>query len=764
MIAPVSSYSFGDVRVDVASFRVERDGRAVPLEPKAFDLLVLLLAADGRVVTKQEILESVWKDTAVTDNALTRIVAQLRRALGDDAREAKYIETVPTRGYRWIAPVWHEAAALPVASARAPAASPGPQAPRTRARGRMVVAVAGAALALLVAAVVFIAGRRPSPDDMIVDWLMPAQLTVSPGLDAFPAWSPDGRLIAYASDRSGAFEIVVRALAAGADVRALTSDGQQNVEPAWSPDGEFIAYHSMARGGVWIVPATGGVTRQVSDFGSHPAWSPDGRRIAFQSDALADIAPSAFGANPPSTLWVIDRDGANAHRVTEPGDPPGGHGTPTWSPDGRFLAFATYGVGLSALWTLPATGGRPTLVTGAGGPVFDPVFSADGRWLLYTSGASVLWRLRVDPDTGRPLGDPMPIGTPGVANARFLALSRDGRQVAFVAMSMRSNLWQVRLTPGGDAAGPPSALTNDTSRRKTMPVFSPDGGRLAFSSSRPGAGSEIWAMDADGRSAFALTTTVEQTGGDPLFSHVAPSWFPGGAKIGYLLSGSAGSAFAAVDVMSRRETRLVPFSETPVGAAGLTTTVGPDVRLSPDGTEIAYSRPDAVRGQPRLFVQSVAGGASRPLTTGEWPEAFPAWSPDGKTIAFEWRHDTQGTQVAVVPASGGAPRAITSDRGEHWVRGWAPDGDRVVFAANRGGVWNVWWASTRTGETRQVTRETTPGGYVRYPIWSPRGDQIVYERGEVAGNVWISDVPEPGGAASRHWQARRAADRRGGRR
>ena len=79
---------FDDVRVDTAGFRVERGGRAVALEPKAFDLLVLLLERQGQVVTKQEILDAVWRQTAVTDNALTRIVAHLRKALGDDARDA----------------------------------------------------------------------------------------------------------------------------------------------------------------------------------------------------------------------------------------------------------------------------------------------------------------------------------------------------------------------------------------------------------------------------------------------------------------------------------------------------------------------------------------------------------------------------------------------------------------------------------------------------------------------------------------------------
>jgi DNA-binding winged helix-turn-helix (wHTH) protein len=93
------------LRVDTTAYRAERDGTPVALEPKAFDLLVFLLANAGQLVTKQRILDEVWGGAAVSDNALTRVIAQLRKAIGDDAREAKYLETVPTRGYRWIAPV-----------------------------------------------------------------------------------------------------------------------------------------------------------------------------------------------------------------------------------------------------------------------------------------------------------------------------------------------------------------------------------------------------------------------------------------------------------------------------------------------------------------------------------------------------------------------------------------------------------------------------------------------------------------------------------
>lgn len=98
-------YQFDDVRVELDSFRVFKAGEPVALEPKAFEALIFLLERRGRLVTKDELLDGVWKDAFVTPNALTRIVAQLRRALGEDARAARYIETVPTRGYRFIAEV-----------------------------------------------------------------------------------------------------------------------------------------------------------------------------------------------------------------------------------------------------------------------------------------------------------------------------------------------------------------------------------------------------------------------------------------------------------------------------------------------------------------------------------------------------------------------------------------------------------------------------------------------------------------------------------
>jgi DNA-binding winged helix-turn-helix (wHTH) protein len=110
-----SRFRWDDCVLDLDAYRLERAGVPVALEPKAFNLLALMVQRPGHLFTKQELFDLVWPGTAVTDHALTRIVAQIRRVLGDEAREARYLETVPTRGYRWIRPVEEVHASPPVA-------------------------------------------------------------------------------------------------------------------------------------------------------------------------------------------------------------------------------------------------------------------------------------------------------------------------------------------------------------------------------------------------------------------------------------------------------------------------------------------------------------------------------------------------------------------------------------------------------------------------------------------------------------------------
>ena len=286
-----------------------RTDAPVTLEPKAFAVLRLLVERAPQVVDKAEIFAVVWKDTAVTDNALTRIVAQLRRALGDDARDPRYIATVSARGYRLLPEVRRlDAQASPAAGADAGGTGPpraGAPAPRRRdANRRWLVAGAIAALVLISIAGAYVAMRRTASaaaaaavaqaakgslgnlDLAVAASLGPEQLTAATGYDGYVAYSPDGATIAYSSDRSGALEIYVEGLAEGSAPTSLTrGTGHQAIQPAWSPDGRLIAYTELAGSGIWIVPSRGGTARKITEWGAHPTWSPDGRRIAFQSRA-----------------------------------------------------------------------------------------------------------------------------------------------------------------------------------------------------------------------------------------------------------------------------------------------------------------------------------------------------------------------------------------------------------------------------------------------------------------------------------------------
>ena len=147
---------FGDVYVDFGRMTVKRSGAIIAIEPKVFDLLRFLIANRERVVTKEELLDALWRETFVAPNALTRAVAQLRKALGDDADEPRYIETVAKRGYRFIAPVAIEAGAAPEVVPAEVSTSP-------RWRPSVMVLIAVAVVAILGIGVAVLVARRIAP-------------------------------------------------------------------------------------------------------------------------------------------------------------------------------------------------------------------------------------------------------------------------------------------------------------------------------------------------------------------------------------------------------------------------------------------------------------------------------------------------------------------------------------------------------------------------------------------------------------------------
>ena len=727
-------YRFDDLEVDPAAFQARKSGAPLPLEPKAFEVLVHLAGSGGRLMSKAELQARVWPGTAVSEGTLTRLIAQLRRSLGDDAREARYIQTVPTRGYRFLArlePAAGSRASPETGEGAAPAGTaPDPAPPPLEARrpGRRRFARAGLGFAGALAVVALVASLpRPAPAPERGGRTSGRILvSIARGFNAYPAFSPDGSAVAYTSDQTGALEIWVRPLAPGSREVQVTRDGQHDLQPAWSPDGRHIAFASARRGGVWVAPALGGVPRQLTRFGSRPVWSPAGDTIAFlSSDAVALDAPGSV----TSRIWLVSAAGGDPRPLTERGDPPGGHRSASFSPDGRRLSFLAG----SAVWLVDLATGRRRPVDALGaGPMGLPregrppspgalvageaVWSPDGRFLVGVGRRAyetVLWRS--DVESGRLEESPALLTTEPTQSLKHVAVSPDGRRLAYALVTFDTDLHTLPLGPDGAPAGPPRPLLPRLASRKQVPLFSPDGRRLSFGLWQPGEGSLTWTSSADG-------TGPAPAGTRPAFG--AASWSPEGRLV-VLAKDEGGHRLVERDPGSGRERVL---RDLPPAAWA---------RLSPDGREVAF-----MCGGDRLFTVCAAGlerGEPRRLVESGSGAGWPVWSPDGRTLAVEL-FDGEDTQVGLVPRAGGEPRRLTRQPGQSWPHSWTPDGRRVVFAGQRAGVWNVYWVDVRTGEERRLTDYDRPTRHARYPTWSPTGDQVVYEYGDLSGNVWVAPL------------------------
>ncbi|MGE0812511.1 MAG: winged helix-turn-helix domain-containing protein [Vicinamibacterales bacterium] len=716
----MARYRFADVELDVDRFVVTRAGQRRALEPKALEVLRVLVERPGRLVSRDELLDAAWPGVAVTPNALTRVVAQLRRELGDEAGDAKYIETVPTRGYRFIAPVDVLPAAVsagPVvpAPARGPAspaygeppplAVPAPGMHRRRVGWASVALAAGAAA--VVAAVLLARSGPPVPAaPATADPAPIARIAGEAGEVSAAIFSPDGRWLALVSDRSGDDEIYRRDLSAATST-PVTADGMRNVHPSWSPDGSAIAYHSVIRKGIWVIPVAGGAARQVAALGSRPAWSPDGAWIAFQSDELlADMA------QPGSRLWIAPADGRGPARpLTTEGDPPGGHGAPLWAPSGAEVYFMAFRNGPIDIWSVRVATGLVTKRTSA--------LSFRLQALVPTpSGLSA-----IGPDRfmgartllSVPVGDEAPLSPLPTILADLpddilgLSLAPGGRTAAVVVADYRKAVRAVPVTAAGAPRGEPRTIGDGG-----HPAVSPDGAWVAYD-----RGAEVHVVAIDGSA-----DRVVRTGGRRA---AYPTWRS--ARSLFLLRWTGlEPVLVDVDLETGAVTDRVRLPEAATFP-----------RVAPDGDTLLVTL-----GEPldSLLKGSVSAGTYAPWTALDG-YAFGVWSPDGRLIALE-RKVGPDMPMYVADARTLAARPVSAPRGQYWPGSFSPDGKYIATAVvGPDGVWNIESIEVATGARIPVTHATSTRVVGRYPAWSPRGDLIVYDETTTAGAPYLLTLTRP---------------------
>src|SRR5262245_30707085 len=727
-----SAFLFDDLRVERAMFRAFKAGNAIQLEPKAFRLLLFLIENRGRLIEKVEILQAVWNGTHVTENALASEIAKLRRALGDDSKTPKYIQTVRTLGYRFIAEVREQNSSeqtrsrtslsgssefdsAPHSSSQEHASSDAVvfQRQASSKAWRMRLAVIGIIVTLVVVALISLKIYHGSRSTATTLPVAIRQITTWPGMDFNPSFSPDEGSIAYSSDHNGSFEIYVRSLAPGAREVQLTTDGQQNFDPAWSPDGKRIAYYSMKRHGVFTMPALGGLAAQLTDFGSHPVWSPDGQWLAFQSVSSPDLDAVPMGS---STIWIVGSQGGAPKQVTHSGYPAGSHFAPAWSPDGKTIVFINFDTASPQVWTIALSGDKLQAITKHGtGDKSWPSYAAGGKSIYYNRGEA-LWKTPINSDNGMPAGEPVKVADLGSVVIRNATLSTSGKRIAYSASISADNLISFPISPiTSEPNGTSSFLTNQAGVRHVAPAFSPDGTKIAFSSRLRGGRFNVWTADAAGGNLSQVTIDGGRF----------PSWYPDGKQIAFLSDRQGQRKFWSIASVGGSEKSLFALdgAEMP--------------RLSPDATQFAFNI--TRDGIINVATVPVTGGEPKQLTYEKEMAGVPCWSPDGQFLALEIKRGDD-THIAVVPSKGGTPTQLTFERGQSWPYSWSPDGDKILFAGARDGVWNLWWVSRSDKTAKQLTRNTKLNVFFRYPAWSPRANQIVSEYSENRGNIYVMEI------------------------
>ena len=475
---------FGDFELDVLSGKLRREGRPVKIQPQPLRVLGVLLEQPGEIVSRESLRARIWGTSTFVefDQGLNYCIRQIRLALGDEASEPAYIETLPKQGYRFIAPIASNGHTPDPVPTLAPVPGPPPKKPHWKILGAALVLIAFVVAVALIRTTRSLAAREPAAYTQITSF---TDAAVNPVL------SPDGRMVAfYRSDRTFwvADQIYAKMLPDGEPVQ-LTHDPRLKYNLAFSPDSSRIAYTVMENGWhTYTVSSLGGDSTLFLPNAAGLSWL-DPHRLLY-SEIKTGVHMGIVTANDDRSehreIYFPIHERAMAHYSYA-------------SPDRKWALVVEMDPQWHPCRLVPFAGGSPGKQVGPSGACTSAAWSPDGNWMYFgveVDGTRHLWRQSF------PDGQPEQM-TSGPTEEDGLAVASDGRSL-ITSISTKQNAIWIHDSRGDHA------LSTEGYASGSPPRFSHDGKSLYYLLRRdsPESPSELWRANLESGSSEAIMPGV----------------------------------------------------------------------------------------------------------------------------------------------------------------------------------------------------------------------------------------------------------------
>jgi len=702
-------YDFGPFRLDPGERLLVRNGQSIPLTPKAFDLLVYLVERHGRLAEKQALMSALWPDTIVEEANLAFHVSALRKVLDEEGERESMIQTVPTKGYRFVAPV---TVATPIA---------GPvQAPKRYPWWRWRVLWAGGAIAMVLGAVILMdrlkhqsRGAAAPAADISPNRLHLRKLTDNDQATDV-AISPDGRYVAFVRDEEQSQSLWLRQIETRTEVKILPSQGVGIAGLRFSPDSSLLYFikshqHDPFAGSLYSMSILGGAARLlIDDIKSPISFSPEGQRFAYEycsSDGL-QLRVARVDRDEQRQLATILKEGCRPFSKFKYG--------PSWSPDGRTIVDPIVvrdspTQQRSILISVSADEGTVRELYSTVYWLGRPVWLPGGHSLLVPHSEEdfrepQLWIVTFPDGQAHRVTDDL------TWYDLALDATPDGRNAVSIVSTRISNIWVVPVDDPLQARqvsdGLPVAEAMELANGR---ILANDYEDVALSSS------QLWTIDRNGGQRTPFTTLRDVNAfmrcGNVVVAAVDdPGHVPTVTYFGINADGS----------------HAVPLTKGTYGMPA----------CSDIGDDFYYL------DQDRILRVPMSGGPPREVGHNRsvgvhWPLGV---SPDGAQLAYlqhsQGIGSSEGWKVAVVRTDDGSPvRSWPVQLPRYHPRRfrWSPKGLAWQFLRSDGGGFNVWEQPIAGGPAKQLTRFTSGRIFNFYE--SLDGKRLVMTRGSLSHDV-----------------------------